>query len=193
MISRTMTLLISYNSEIEKKRKIYEYGLNVLYSSLTNIMSIIVIYTLIGYFREIVQLILYFAFLRTFTGGYHAKNRLSCFVIFATLSGCVIWFSENISLINHIYELAFGLLLCVLIVSIFAPLDTSNKLLKEKQKKDYKQKSILIVLSQSLIIFGLYKMSYDTAALLGIFSVYAVVFTMGLRLIQKRFERRNDL
>lgn len=193
MISRTMTLLINYNREIEKKRKIYEYGLNVLYSSLMNIMGTIIFYSILGYFKEIIQIIIFFAFLRTFAGGFHAKTRLKCFMVFTVLSGSVIWLAKNISLIKYNYELAFGLLLCVLFVSIFAPLDTNNKLLKEKQKSDYKKKSILIVLFQSLIIFGLYKMSYDTAALLGIFSVYAVVFTMGLRLIQKRFERRNDL
>lgn len=192
MISRTMSLLISYNSEIEEKRKIYEYGLNVLYSSLTNILSVIIFYSILGYFKEIIQMIIFFAFLRTFAGGFHANTRLNCFLVFTILSGCVIWLSNNVSLMAYKYELTFGLLISIIFVSIFAPLDTNSKLLKEKQKKDYRRKSILIVLSQSLIIFGLYKMSYDTEALLGIFSVYAVVLTMVLRIIQKRFERRNE-
>jgi accessory gene regulator B len=187
-----MTLLISYNSEIEEKRKIYEYGLNVLYSALASIIGTILIFTILGFFKEIIQIILFFAFLRTFAGGYHAKTRFNCFSFFTILSGGVILLSQNVMLTTYKYELAFGILLSILFITIFAPLDTNNKLLKDKQKKDYRKKSILIVLYQSLISFGLYKMSYDTAALIGIFSVYAVVLTMVLRIIQKRFERRNE-
>lgn len=193
MISRTMALLIKHNRALEEKRKIYEYGLNLLYSSLLTMSGTILIYSVFGYFNEIVFIMLFFGFLRTFAGGYHARNRISCFTIFVLLSGGVIWLSYNVSLELYAKVLAYGLLLCVLFVGIASPLDTRNKLLKEKQKRDYKKKSILIVLCQSLIIFGLYIMSYDTWVLLGIFSIYAVVLTMALRIIQKRVERRNSL
>lgn len=192
MISRTIALLIKHNSALEGKRKIYEYGLNVLYSSLLTTLGTIIIYSVLGYFSEVILVMLFFAFLRTFAGGYHAKDRISCFTIFTLLSGSVIWLSHNVPIEIYSNELSYGLIFCILFISIFAPLDTNSKLLKEKQKKEYRRKSILIVMFQSLIIFGLYKMSYDTAALLGIFSVYAVVLTMGLRIFQKRFERRNE-
>jgi accessory gene regulator B len=192
MISKTMTLLIKHNSALEEKRKIYEYGLSLLYSSIFTTLGTILIYSVLGYFNEIILVMLFFAFLRTFAGGFHASSRTSCFTIFTVLSGSVIWLSQNVSLELYFNELSYGLLLCIIFISIFAPLDTNSKLLKEKQKKDYRKKSILIVLSQSLIIFGLYKMSYGTAALIGVFSVYAVVLTMVLRIIQKKFERRNE-
>lgn len=185
MIDKTMKVLIAHNAGIEKDRVKYEYGLNALYSSVFNLIGTLIVFSVFGYLKEVLILIAFFAVLRTFSGGYHAKTRLRCFMFFVSLAGTAMWLYQSYSFADYKELWLFGLVQCIFLVAVFSPLDTKAKRLKPAQKKKYRRKSIIIVISQSVIIVGLYILSFDGVALLGTLGIYSVVFTMLVHQFQK--------
>lgn len=185
IIDKTMDVLVSNDPTIELQRRKYEYGLNVFFSSLFNMLGILLIFAVTGHLEEVLILIAFFATLRTFVGGYHAKSRINCFVFFLSLAVGMLWLNTSISFGDYRNELFFGLVQCILFIAVFAPMDTSSKPLKKVEKQSYRKKSLIIVISQSVLIFGLYMLSFESAALIGILGIYAAVFTMVIRLLQQ--------
>lgn len=185
LIKGTVEILIANDPKIESERIKYEYGLNVFFSSLFNMLGILLIFTMAGYLKEMLLLIMFFATLRTFVGGYHAKSRVRCFVFFLFLSVGMLWLHNTVNFIEYRNELFIALLVCILFIAVFAPMDTSNKPLSLKEKDTYRKKALIIVISQSILIFGLYILSFESAAFIGILGIYAAVFTMIVRLLQQ--------
>ncbi len=185
IISQTVDMLVENDPQIEQQRAKYEYGIDVFFSSLLNMLGILVIYALLGFLQEGMVLIVFFASLRTFAGGYHAQTRFKCFTFFLAISGIAIWLYQHISFDLNSQVLFIGLGTCLVFVAKFAPMDTSNKPIGDVKKRKYRTKSIMIVTSQMLIIFSLYKLSYDGTALAATLGVFSAVFTMLIHLIQQ--------
>lgn len=62
----------------EEDAPIYRYGLEAIYSSLLELLSILTLAALIGNFWQTVLFFAAFIPLRLYAGGYHASTRLRC-------------------------------------------------------------------------------------------------------------------
>lgn len=110
----------------EEDVPIYRYGLEAMYSSLLELLSILALAALIGNFWQTVLFFAAFIPLRLYAGGYHASTRLRCF-----LTSLVVYAAFTIMLeivpVAWFVPLAFiGGAVSFLIVWLFAPVIHQN-------------------------------------------------------------------
>ena len=83
LAARTANFLVACGAIKQRDISIYQYGLEVLYLSLLEVMSILLLAVCVGNFFETLLYFAAFIPLRLFAGGYHANTRLGCY--FASL------------------------------------------------------------------------------------------------------------
>ena len=143
---------------IEKKdTEIYEYGLSVLIYALINLATIFVIGGVLGCIPESICYTLCYIILRKFTGGYHARTPLACYLIstfmfFASLT------IVRAGLVN-LYLIAAVVILAI-VCSCIVPVDTENKKLSTKEKKVYRLISLSVFLLEVLLGVAAYRFRF---------------------------------
>lgn len=139
----------------EEDAPIYRYGLEAMYSSLLELLSILTLAALIGNFWQTVLFFAAFIPLRLYAGGYHASTRLRCF-----LTSLVVYAAFTIMLeivpVAWFVPLAFiGGAVSFLIVWLFAPVIHQNHRSGLKHQVRFRRISIRIcVVEVSAIIVG---------------------------------------
>lgn len=139
----------------EEDAPIYRYGLEAMYSSLLELLSILTLAALIGNFWQTVLFFAAFIPLRLYAGGYHASTRLRCF-----LTSLVVYAAFTIMLeivpAAWFVPLAFiGGAVSFLIVWLFAPVIHQNHRSGLKHQVRFRRISIRIcVVEVSAIIVG---------------------------------------
>lgn len=116
----------------EEDVPIYRYGLEAMYSSLLELLSILALAALIGNFWQTVLFFAAFIPLRLYAGGYHASTRLRCF-----LTSLVVY-------------AAFTIMLEIVPVAWFVPLA-----FRSKQRRADKICSALFLKSTIIMIGGM--------------------------------------
>lgn len=156
----------------EEDVPIYRYGLEAMYSSLLELLSILALAALIGNFWQTVLFFAAFIPLRLYAGGYHASTRLRCF-----LTSLVVYAAFTIMLeivpVTWFVPLAFiGGAVSFLIIWLFAPVIHQNHRSGLKHQVRFRRISIRIcVVEVSAIIVGQILWSESAlffAALLGL-------------------------
>lgn len=99
---------------------------------------------------EIVIFVISFKAFRKYAGGYHSKTRLGCFaltnaVVLVVLS-VMKYLRVNISIYLGLY------LMSVLIIFMFAPVETENKKLDSIERVIYRKRAIIVLIVQSIIV-----------------------------------------
>lgn len=139
----------------EEDAPIYRYGLEAMYSSLLELLSILALAALIGNFWQTVLFFAAFIPLRLYAGGYHASTRLRCF-----LTSLVVYAAFTIMLeivpVAWFVPLAFiGGAVSFLIIWLFAPVIHQNHRSGLKHQVRFRRISIRIcVVEVSAIIVG---------------------------------------
>ena len=67
------------------QQKLFAHGLDIIFCDGSEFLSSLVFSVLLNFFRETLVYLLLFALLRINTGGWHARTRVKCFVIFESL------------------------------------------------------------------------------------------------------------
>lgn len=156
----------------EEDAPIYRYGLEAMYSSLLELLSILALAALIGNFWQTVLFFAAFIPLRLYAGGYHASTRLRCF-----LTSLVVYAAFTIMLeivpVAWFVPLAFiGGAVSFLIIWLFAPVIHQNHRSGLNHQVRFRRISIRIcVVEVSAIIVGQILWSESAlffAALLGL-------------------------
>ena len=156
----------------EEDAPIYRYGLEAMYSSLLELLSILALAALIGNFWQTVLFFTAFIPLRLYAGGYHASTRLRCF-----LTSLVVYAAFTIMLeivpVAWFVPLAFiGGAVSFLIIWLFAPVIHQNHRSGLNHQVRFRRISIRIcVVEVSAIIVGQILWSESAlffAALLGL-------------------------
>lgn len=130
---------------------VYRYGYLLLFETLANIVAGIVVGVLFQ------QLCVVFIFwigympLRSYAGGWHASTFFKCFLVsnlWLIIAVVVIKFFEvPINIWTIIVDA-----LCILIICVLSPVDTESKPLDTEERKKYKAKTIVILITHIVII-----------------------------------------
>jgi len=136
-------------------RDIYIYGLELLISTLFTSISILILGLLIEEWISGVAYLTVYFFLKSYTGGYHAKHYYECY-IYSILVFIVLIFINKITL--SVYKPIIGLLsliLSIIVVFKFAPVvNKNNPKTKEEIIKNKKIARRRILLLSIIIILG---------------------------------------
>lgn len=134
-----IVVLLQKNQVIQKgEMEIYQYGLEMIVSTIVNLLLLLLIGVL---FHELFSAVLFFCLfvlIRQKSGGYHADTYFKCNSIFAVnLTLVLLWTkfaSEFYSVSSHVIFLA----IYFFIVAKYAPRENPNKPLLFAQKKKCK-------------------------------------------------------
>ncbi|PKM93595.1 MAG: hypothetical protein CVU84_14590 [Firmicutes bacterium HGW-Firmicutes-1] len=169
--------------------EVYKYGLELMISSIVNMLVMIGLSLALSCFKEAILYILFFAILRISAGGYHASTHFKCLLLYSLIMFPIIRFIEilKVGLNSH-----FVLLVCC--VSIFcvfryAPVDSENKPLNKKEYYLFKKSSRNTVLIQSTILILLVLLINDI--FIYILSCSAGMFVESITLLPILNRRRS--
>lgn len=81
LAARTADFLVACGAIKQRDISIYRYGLEALYLSMLEVLSIFLLAVWVGNFFETLLYFAAFIPLRLFAGGYHANTRLGCYFV----------------------------------------------------------------------------------------------------------------
>ena len=170
-LGKSISLFLCRKNIIAKEETdIYQYGFEAILSTVLGF----IITLLIGIvFKMVIMSVIYygiFVAVRQMTGGYHADSYVKCNITFSLVTFFVLGMTKLIST-SKMYSLSMHLLLLVIAVICiwwFAPVENPNKPLTTQQK-DRNHKASMIILSV-LCIFSsvLYAVKTDFAVLISL-------------------------
>ncbi len=139
--------LITNKNITKNERELYTYGFFILISHSLYFVLASLFGIIFKCFLETIIFYISFQFIRRYAGGYHAETELRC-EIFSTLSiiSCVLLIKISKEYNFYLILLCFALI-CSIIILIFAPLDTPEKPLSQKEFKYFRKISLIILIS----------------------------------------------
>jgi len=168
---KTVDWLMQGGQVVDDDRRVYEFGLDKLFSSLVNFFFAVILGLVFGVFWQTVMFYIVYIMLRVYAGGYHAKKPLVCFFAsIGILFPCVVAIR-----FYQIWRtpLVFWSLLLVSVVAlaIVAPVEHKNKRLDVLEKTIYRRRllrNLAIVTIGAITLAAFSQVDYAMAMLCGI-------------------------
>ena len=193
--SKFVEFFVSNSLIKNEDKEIYEYAFNIILSSLIHIATVMIIGLCFNLFIE--SLAFYFSFIaiRKFAGGYHAKTATRCYLFSTPSTGLTITLSLFLIKLFCYVSIYFLMILivieilCVILISHIAPLDSDNNLLNGKEKKLYGKISCSIstaLLCISIVTINLNYIKIGISIMFGVFMSAAVLLA---KYVQNVFHR----
>lgn len=149
--------ICKYNNFSQDKTEEIQYVMRLMMFEAIKISIIIVLFSTLGYFKEIITIMLVMSFIKPFTGGYHEPSQKRCLVATIIVSGFIILISQNSSL-NYISTI---LLNTINIFSIYHQAPIVNKCMPiTKQSIIRKNNTIAIINSIILFVISIFIYKY---------------------------------
>lgn len=180
-------LFIRENIVSEEQREIYQYGVELVISSLIGLFLILVIGLLSGNFIESVIFYTVFCSTRMFCGGFHAHSHLLCKATFVGAFILVIVIDLVLNNIESFYWFIIYIY-CLIIVCAFAPVENSNKTLTTNDVKRCKSISFILMMIWLTVMFLLYIFGSELYHIVAL----TLFFIANLMLLGKQSEVRKS-
>lgn len=153
MIKSFSNLIINYlirKDIIDTEVEVYQYGLELLLSSVIGVVLILFISICTNRLIEGLIYLFSFMIIRKYTGGYHCKSYFSCKSSFI---GIFLVYLLSVHFISASLYLHTLTALSVLTIWILAPCDHENKILSAEERSRYGNISKCIICIYSLVIY----------------------------------------
>lgn len=141
---------INFISKYEKcddlKLKKLRYGLQGIYSLIVKLTVVIIISIITNTIKETLLFLLFYAGIRTFSYGMHAKSNIGCWITTITIYNVIPLIIRNYNMPNTFSYIVLGISLISML--LWAPADTPKKPLIRK-----KQRILCKSISTSVVIF----------------------------------------
>ncbi len=131
---------------------IYYFGMQLLTATVLKGIGIMLIAAALGWIKEAIVFILAFSVLRINAGGVHLDTYLKCFIGTVALMLVTIWMGINIHGNLSIYLISCSLIVSLILVAIYAPVDNPNRRLSKAEVVIYRKRSLYAIITQCLIV-----------------------------------------
>ena len=149
-VNSSISFISKYQECDDLKIKRLKYGLEGIYSLVVKAVVILIIASITKTLSKTALLMLFYAGIRTFSYGMHAKSNLSCWISSIIIYNGIPLFISKIQLPNYINYIILGVALISMI--LWAPADTPKKpLIRKKERLKCKILSIIVVLIYIII------------------------------------------
>ena len=172
MIERSASAITDWLIECEvirsTERELYHYA---VYSALLTISPLILallVGSLVGAVGRSMMIIFPFVVIRKFSGGFHAKRPVTCFVSSSVLLTACIFLSFCIQCNWILMGITFAAAVSLI---YFSPIENENRLLSGEEKIRYKRIAMILVLGFVVTDLLLFLSSLHT---------YAICISIGL-------------
>lgn len=109
-ISHSVSKINGYTKEQEE---LVYYSMRTIFFEIAKLLGCILIFSLLGYWKEILITTFIICSIKPSIGGYHENSQLSCFIASLLLDGAVIFLSI-------IVKLPLSAIIIILLISLFA-------------------------------------------------------------------------
>ena len=149
-VNSSISFISKYQECDDLKLKRLKYGLEGIYSLIVKISIVLVISILTKTTIETLLFILFYAGIRTFSFGWHAKSNLACWITTILVYNIILLLIINMNFKNYIGYLILGLSLISMI--LWAPADTPKRpVIRKEARRKSKILSITVVIIYSII------------------------------------------
>lgn len=150
-LDKSLNFIKENNDDInEDQIAIALYGLEVIYSGLTQLIIFMIISLILGVVAEFFLVFCFLALARMTSFGFHAESEISCFITSFAITFGTIYISTYID-----FNVAIKIILCltsIIITFLYAPADTEKRpLYNVKTRSRLKKLSICLVIVYSII------------------------------------------
>lgn len=117
----------------------FKYGMEIMFSTFLQIISIIVLSVFVGNFVETIFFFLAFIPLRIYAGGYHADSKLKCYIISILV---YVFFSITLFALTQRFTLSIiliGEFLTAIVVFTISPVVHKNKRISTTEFEKYRK------------------------------------------------------
>lgn len=140
----------------QKDAEIYRYGLELLISSFVNTILMVDISVFIGQPLIVIPYLMGFTPFRLFSGGYHARNHLTCIVVNTTLYSISCFITKHVVKKIAIPASLFVCSISFLLVLLFAPVSAANKPLCSQDKQRNHKISFFMAITLEFVCIVLF-------------------------------------
>ena len=175
----------------EDKLEIISYGLEALYVLISKTVVIFLIALILGIFKDVFLVFLFYGIIRTTAFGMHAEKSSHCYIMSITLF-------IGAALLCRYVEINFYIKLIVSILSfitfiIYAPADTYKRpLLNAKKRKIYKLMTIINSLVYIILIIILREKSISDYLMVGLLDASLMIHPITYRLFQLPYNNYKE-
>ena len=149
-INSSINFISKYQECDDLKLKRLKYGLEGIYSLIVKISVVILISIITKTLTETLLFILFYAGIRTFSFGWHAKSNIACWITTILIYNVLLYFIINLNYPNYIGYIILGISLISML--LWAPADTPKRpLIRKKQRLKSKILSIIVLLLYTII------------------------------------------
>ena len=153
-INSSISFISKYEECDDLKMKKLKYGLEGIYNLLVKLVVILLIAILTNTIAKTALLILFYAGIRTFSFGWHAKSSLGCWISSLLVYIIIPVFLIDIPIKDLIGYIILGISLISMI--LWAPADTPKRpLIRKRQRLKAKIISIIIVILYSIMYLAI--------------------------------------
>ncbi len=147
---------ISKNIISEEYREVYQYGLELMISSLIGILLISIVGIIFFSIVDSLIFIIVFCLVRSRSGGYHADSYLKCNITTLTAFTASALIAYNVP----ISELSFVLVAIIgfIILSVLSPIENEHKPIDKEDRPKHKILSIILFAGFAILSFLLFEL-----------------------------------
>ena len=134
-VNSSIKFISKYQECDDLKIKKLNYGLQGIYNLIVKLSIVIIIAIITKTINQTLLFLLFYAGIRTFSYGLHAKSNLACWITTIIIYNIIPYFIKNINF--PIYMSYIALIVALISMILWAPADTPKKPLirKENRKK----------------------------------------------------------
>jgi accessory gene regulator B len=135
----------------EDDRALYEYAYIMLIGQAINFLIAGIIAIIFRSVIPVIVFLLSYIPLRTYAGGYHAKNSERCTIVSAGILCMVCLITKRLDFSSNIFLITGLGIVAVIIIFILSPVEDINKPLEEIERKRYSFRARLILMLEIVI------------------------------------------
>lgn len=200
MLEKLVARLIEYQIRQgileEKEKSLYQYGYQVLFEYLFNILAAVLIAAVFHAYGIVLVFTTAFMLVRSYSGGYHARTGIGCFVMSALMQIVVICAVRAVCSFEFAKEIgAWGRLSFpegVFLTEIFllpyifrrVPVPVKNKPMTENERLHFRKCArflYILELSAGIFFLRIQQPEYAMAVLCAHLIIFLLIFFHGVR------------
>lgn len=132
-VESSLKFIYKYQECDDLKTKKLKYGLEGLYSLIVKLTVVIIIAFITGTYKETLLFLLFYAGIRTYSYGMHAKSNFACWITTITIYNIIPLIIKSYNVPNYIGYIILGLSFISMIS--WAPADTPKRPLVRKKQR----------------------------------------------------------
>ncbi|GHU52618.1 hypothetical protein FACS1894132_02670 [Clostridia bacterium] len=185
-VSEMITQALEDGERISREdRELYKFGIKNGLSILLNLATTVIIGIIYSMLWQAILFIVAYIPLRSYAGGWHAKTPLRCYFssigILCILLSVLKWINISTS------SLLIIIIVSILIICIFAPVEDFNKPLDNQESKIYRIRTRLVLIIELFIIALFYLLNIKQVSELLALTIFieTVLLVMGYIKLKK--------